>query len=104
MNNLVDSGSTDTEIKSSQITTTGTKDGPFTNTSNSFSQGEEVIEKIPLFAENFDVTKKTEETQVYLTKRWTATTKKIEIPVKYEELLINDKGFDHYSEGEITEI
>src|SRR5690242_10006763 len=48
--------------------------------------------------------KKTEETQVNLTKKWTVATKKIDIPVKYEELLINDKEFDNYSEGEITEI
>jgi stress response protein YsnF len=98
MNNFTDTD-TDYELKTSKIT----KDDS-SNTKNNFSQEEEVIEKIPLFAENFDVTKKTEETQVYLTKKWTTATKKIEIPVKYEELLINDKEFDHYSEGEITEI
>jgi stress response protein YsnF len=92
---------TDSELKASKITK---DDYSLSNTRNDFSQGQEVIEKIPLFAEDFDVTKKTEETQVYLTKKWTTVTKKIEIPVKYEELLINDKEFDHYSEGEITEI
>jgi stress response protein YsnF len=92
---------TDFELKASKITK---DDYSLSNTRNNSSQEKEVIEKIPLFAENFDVTKKTEETQVYLTKKWTTATKKIEIPVKYEELLINDKEFDHYSEGEITEI
>ncbi len=70
----------------------------------SFSQGEEIIEKIPLFAENFDVTPKTEETQLNLTLKWITTTKKIEIPVRYEEILINDKEFDSFNESEITEM
>ena len=69
-----------------------------------FPQGEETVKKIPLFIENLDVTKKTEETQLNLTKKWLTTTKKIEIPVKYEEILINDKEFDAYNEGEIAEI
>ena len=60
-------------------------------TKSTFSQGEEIERKIPLFAENFDVTKKTEETQLNLKKKWVTTTKKIEIPIRYEEILINDK-------------
>lgn len=90
-----------------KIKTETTEDlSSLSNTSNNktFSQTEETVQKIPLFAENFDITKKTEETQVNLTKRWIKTTKKIEIPVRYEELLINDKELDHYDEGEITEI
>ncbi len=74
------------------------------NLNHSFSQGEEIAKTIPLFSENFDVTKKTEETQLVLAKKWVASTKKIEIPIKYEEILINGKEFDHYSEKEITEI
>ena len=98
MNNELDT-TTDDKLK------TSAKDGHLlSNNDNNFSQSEETVQKIPLFAENFDITKKTEETQVHLTKKWTATTKKIEIPVKYEELLINDKEFDHYNESEITEI
>jgi stress response protein YsnF len=73
-------------------------------TKSTFSQGEEIERKIPLFAENFDVTKKTEETQLNLKKKWVTTTKKIEIPIRYEEMLINDKELDLYNEGEITEI
>ncbi|MDP8907082.1 MAG: DUF2382 domain-containing protein [Thermoproteota archaeon] len=74
------------------------------NINHSFSQGEEIAKTIPLFAENFDVTKKTEETQLVLAKKWVNSTKKIEIPIKYEEILINGKEFDHYSGGEITGI
>ncbi len=74
------------------------------NLNHSFPQGEEIAKTIPLFAENFDVTKKTEETQLVLAKKWVDSTKKIEIPIKYEEILINGKEFDHYSEKEMTEI
>ncbi|MBA3751056.1 MAG: DUF2382 domain-containing protein [Nitrosopumilus sp.] len=71
---------------------------------NIILQNEQIVEKIPLFAENFTVTKKTEETQLILTKKWITTTTKIEIPIKYEEILIDGKEFDSYSENEITEI
>lgn len=76
------------------------------NMDNNLSQDkdEQIVQKISLFAENFDVARKTEETSINLTKRWITATKKIEIPIKYEELLINDKEFDHYNEREITEI
>src|ERR1700712_1998857 len=79
--------------------------GPSTyNNNNNFSYGEEIVKKIPLFAENFDITKKTEETQLILAKRWVTSTKEIEIPIKYEEAYINGKEFDSYSENEIIEI
>ena len=71
---------------------------------SSFLSNEEIIRKIPLFAENFDVTKRIDETQLNLTKKWVTTTKRIEIPVKYEEILIDDKELDSYNEHEITEI
>ena len=71
---------------------------------NSFSQGEEIAKTIPLFAENFEVSKKTEETQLTLAKKWMNSTKKIEIPVKYEEILINGKEFDSYTEKEMAAI
>jgi hypothetical protein len=68
------------------------------------SQNEEIVKKIPLFTENFNITKKTEETQLILAKKWVTSTKKIEIPIKYEEAYINGKEFDSYSENEIIEI
>jgi stress response protein YsnF len=76
----------------------------YNNNNNNFSYGEEIVKKIPLFAENFDITKKTEETQLILAKKWITSTKKIEIPIKYEEAYINGKEFDAYSENEIIEI
>ncbi len=74
------------------------------NLNNVFSQNEEVVKTVQLYAENFDISKKTEETQVVLAKKWMDSTKKIEIPIKYEEILINGKEFDSYSESEIKEI
>ncbi len=71
---------------------------------NSFSPDEKIAKVIPLFAENFTVTKKSEESTVTLSKKFITTTKKIEIPVKYEEVYINDKEFDAFHENEITEI
>ena len=71
---------------------------------NSFSYDEKIAKVIPLFAENFTVTKKSEESTVTLSKKFITTTKKIEIPVKYEEVYINDKEFDAFHENEITEI
>jgi hypothetical protein len=100
MDNQADGGSSSSSSDSTEIRLP--KDD--SNLDHSFSQGEEIAKTIPLFAENFDVTKKTEETQLVLAKKWVDSTKKIEIPIKYEEILINGKEFDHYSEKEITEI
>ncbi len=75
-----------------------------TNHNNRFSYGEEIVKTIPLFEEKFTVTKKTEETQLILAKKLITSTKKIEIPIKYEEVYINGKEFDSYNENEIIEI
>ncbi len=87
------------DIEKSSLTTEDITLNPNHNFSN-----EQTTQKIPLHAENFEVTKKTEEIKLNLTKRWATTTKKIEIPIKYEELLVNDKELDTYTEHEITEI
>ncbi len=47
------------------------------NNNNNFSYGDEIVKKIPLFAENFDITKKIEETQLILAKKWVTSTKKV---------------------------
>ena len=51
--------------------------GSSTNNNNNFSYVEETLKKIPLFAENFDITKKIEETQLILAKKWVTSTKKM---------------------------
>lgn len=75
---------------------------------NSESDGliktEELIRKIPLFNEKLDVTKKTEKGNLRIEKKWITVKKKIEIPLKYEEVFINGKVFDSYNDKEIGEI
>jgi len=75
---------------------------------NSESDGliktEELVRKIPLFNEKLDVTKKTEKGNLRIEKKWITVKKKIEIPLKYEEVFINGKVFDSYNDKEIGEI
>jgi stress response protein YsnF len=72
---------------------------------NTKSQQEElIVEKIPIYEEEFDISKETTKTQLYLEKRWIKSTKKIEVPINYEEMFINGKEFDSYSHNELVEI
>jgi len=65
---------------------------------------EVIVERIPIHAEEFEVTKEVTETKLYLEKRWIKSTKKIEVPINYEEMFINGKEFDSYSHNELVEI
>ncbi|HEX5187326.1 MAG TPA: DUF2382 domain-containing protein [Nitrososphaeraceae archaeon] len=65
---------------------------------------EVIVERIPIHAEDFEVTKEITETKLYLEKRWIKSTKKIEVPVNYEEMFINGKEFDSYSHNELVDI
>ncbi|WP_458718657.1 DUF2382 domain-containing protein [Candidatus Nitrosocosmicus sp. R] len=67
-------------------------------------QKELIVEKIPIYEEEFEITKETTKTQLYLEKRWIKSTKKIEVPINYEEMFINGKEFDSYSNNELIEI
>jgi len=72
--------------------------------SNPFSYGSEIVQRIPLIGEKFTLTKKTKEGQVNIEKRWTTSAKKIEIPVKYEEIYIDGKKIDSHIEGDAVKI
>src|SRR4029079_19715541 len=65
---------------------------------------EVIVERIPIHAEEFEVTKEVTETKLYLEKRWIKSTKKIEVPINYEEMFKNGKEFDSYSHNELVEI
>ena len=65
---------------------------------------EVIVERIPIHAEEFEVTKEVTETKLYLEKRWIKSTKKIEVPINHEEMFINGKEFDSYSHNELVEI
>jgi stress response protein YsnF len=72
--------------------------------SNPFSYDSEIVQRISLIGEKFTLTKKTKEGQVNIEKRWTTSTKKIEIPVKYEEIYIDGKKIDSHIEGNAVKI
>ena len=74
------------------------------NNSNPFSYGSEIVQRIPLIGEKFTLTKKTKEGQVNIEKRWTTATKKIEIPVKYEEIYMDGKKIDSLVERDAVKI
>ena len=71
---------------------------------NPFSYSSEIVQRIPLIGEKFTLTKKTKEGQVNIEKRWTTATKKIEIPVKYEEIYMDGKKIDSHIERDIVKI
>ena len=54
---------------------------------------------IPVLAEKFYTSTKNQTEEVMIEKRWTTRNEKIEIPVRSEELFINDKEIAHYSTG-----
>ncbi len=74
------------------------------NKTNPFSYGGEIVQRIPLIGEKFTLTKKTKEGQVNIEKRWTTATKKIEIPVKYEEIYMDGKKIDSLIERDAVKI
>ena len=71
---------------------------------NELIKSEELVSKIPLYNESFDVTKKEENGYLYIEKKWITSKKKIEIPVQHEELFINGKELDSFDEKEVVEI
>ncbi len=54
---------------------------------------------IPVLAEKFYTSKKNETEEVMIEKRWITRREKIEVPVRSEELFVNDKEIAHYSTG-----
>jgi stress response protein YsnF len=71
---------------------------------NELIKSEELVSKIPLYNENFNVTKKEENGHLHIEKKWITSKKKIEIPVQHEELFINGKDLDSFDEKEVVEI
>jgi len=82
---------------------TSVQDSPSSNDIKSQQEGL-IVERIPIYEEEFDVSKELTKTQLHLEKRWIKSTKKIEVPINYEEMFINGKEFDSYSHNEIVEI
>lgn len=66
------------------------------NANDNFSIGEQVTNVIPIVEENFTVSKNAVEKEVHLEQRWISTTKKIEVPIRYQEIYINGKELESY--------
>ena len=56
----------------------------------------ETVKIIPVMEENFDLSKKTIVQETKIIKRLTTKTKKIEVPITYEEVYVNDKKLNIY--------
>ena len=71
---------------------------------NSFSNGNEIIKKIPLIGEKYSITKKTKDGKITIEKRWSTSTKKIEIPVSFEEIYVDGKKIETHNKHEALKI
>ncbi len=73
------------------------KDKKVNKTEHSYKQpdregiGEQNTAAIPVNEERFSISKNTVSEDVKIEKRWISATKKVEIPVPYEEVFVNDK-------------
>ncbi len=72
--------------------------------SNNILRNEQIAKTITLSGEKVYVNKKVTEAQVKLEKKWITETKKIEVPVKYEQIYVNGKELDSHTESEVLEV
>lgn len=63
----------------------------------------QIVSTVPVLEEEFSISKKTIFENVKVEKKWNTTTKKIEVPVSFEEVYINGKG-DADEEDIISEL
>jgi stress response protein YsnF len=70
----------------------------------SFTNSNEIIKKIPLIGEKYSITKKTKEGKISIEKRWSTSTKKIEIPVSFEEIYVDGKKIETHNKHEALNI
>jgi stress response protein YsnF len=57
-----------------------------------------IVSAVPVIEEDFSVSKKTVIENVKVEKKWNTTTKKIEVPISFEEVYINGKDLKSYRE------
>lgn len=92
----------DSKVPSGSEITANLHNVPSVNTP--LQQKEEIIEKIPVYEEDFSISKEVTKTQLHLEKKWINSTSKIEIPIKREEIFINGRELDSYSHNELIEV
>jgi stress response protein YsnF len=91
--------------KNNDVTTNNT-DYPSNNNDNNKSTNSpsslsaESVKVVPVVEENFDLLKKTIIQETKIVKRPATKTEKIEVPITYEEVYVNDKKLNIYEKGE----
>jgi stress response protein YsnF len=91
--------------KNNDVTTNNT-DYPSNNNDNNKSTNSpsslsaESVKVIPVVEENFDLLKKTIIQETKIVKRPATKTEKIEVPITYEEVYVNDKKLKIYEKEE----
>jgi stress response protein YsnF len=63
-----------------------------------------IVNIVPVMEEGFSVSKKTVMENVKVEKKWNTTTKKIEVPISFEEVYINGKDLKSYGEEDEDDI
>ena len=63
-----------------------------------------IVSAVPVIEEGFSVSKKTVIENLKVEKKWNTTTKKIEVPVSFEEVYINGKDLKSYAEKDEDDI
>jgi stress response protein YsnF len=77
------------------------------NNSNISHPTIETVQIIPIIEENFNLTKKTVTHEAKITKRMAIKTEKIEVPIAYEEVYVNNKKlriYDKEEEGFLSKV
>jgi stress response protein YsnF len=77
------------------------------NNSNISHPTVETVQIIPIIEENFNLTKKTVTHEAKITKRMAIKTEKIEVPIAYEEVYVNNKKlriYDKEEEGFLSKV
>jgi len=71
------------------------------NSNNNSNSSDEILKSFRLAAEKYYVSKDTREQKVNIEKRWITSTRKIEIPIKYEQIYINGKILDEVDKSSL---
>jgi len=75
-------------------------DGNQFETGASVDSSPEIVQIIPVVEEDFDLTKKTVIHETTIVKQTATRTEKIEVPIAYEELYVNNKKLKIYDKEE----
>lgn len=64
----------------------------------------QIVNTVPIIHEEFSISKKTVTENIKVEKKWNTITKKIEVPVSFEEVYINGKDLKSYGKEDEDDI